>query len=174
MKIEIRDGPESKAEVGQLFASVYPEHILESMVWRKIASASASSRVVMLDVNNDIVAAAGLIFRNGLIDQCAVKIAGVGGAMVSPELQRQGHGKTVMRAAHDFLRSMPDIQFGLLFCEQHNIAFYEGLGWQRFSGEVQVGQPAGKIVYNIMETMTFGLAATAPISGSIDLCGRPW
>ena len=94
--------------------------------------------------------------------------------MVSPERQRQGLGRTVMQAAHEALRSNPDVQFGLLFCEPHNTTFYEGIGWRRFVGEVRVDQPGGSVVYDIMGTMTLPLATDAPRSGSIDLCGLPW
>jgi hypothetical protein len=79
-----------------------------------------------------------------------------------------------MQAAHEALRSYPDVQFGLLFCESHNTTFYEGIGWHRFSGEVRVNQPGGSIVYDIMETMILPFMTNVPRAGSIDLCGLPW
>jgi hypothetical protein len=95
--------------------------------------------------------------------------------MVSPELQRQGLGRKVMFVAHDVLRAYPALDFGLLFCEPHNVGFYEGIGWHRFNGEVLVEQPAGSIIiYDIMGTMTLDLGTSAPRRGSIDLRGLPW
>jgi aminoglycoside 2'-N-acetyltransferase I len=94
--------------------------------------------------------------------------------MVAPDRQKQGLGRTVMMAAHDVLRSRSDLQFGLLFCEPHNVAFYERIGWHSFDGEMQVDQPDGPIRYDIMQTMTLGLAANPPRTGRINLAGLPW
>jgi aminoglycoside 2'-N-acetyltransferase I len=167
MRIEVLDGPRSRTAVRTLFICVYPANVLETVAWRDVVSAPADRRVVLK-------AAAGLIFRTGLRDGGSVRIGGIGGVMVLPERRRQGLGRTVMQAAHATLRSNPEVQFGLLFCEPHNTAFYEGLGWSRFDGEVTVAQPSGSIVYDIMRAMTLPLAADAPYSGSIDLCGLPW
>jgi GNAT superfamily N-acetyltransferase len=123
MKVEVLDGPSSRTAVRTLFSRVYPTEVLGTVAWRDVVSAPADRRVVLMDNAGDIIAAAGLIFRTGLRDGGAVRIGGIGGVMVSPERQRQGLGRTVMQAAHKALRSNPDMQFGLLFCEPHNTAF---------------------------------------------------
>jgi len=79
-----------------------------------------------------------------------------------------------MQAVHETMLSDHRVQFGLLFCEPHNIAFYKTMGWCRFEGEVRVEQPSGSVIYDIMGTMTLPLAADAPRTGSIDLRGLPW
>jgi aminoglycoside 2'-N-acetyltransferase I len=174
MRVEVLDGPGSRTAVRTLFTRVYPADVLGTVAWRNVVSAPADRRVVLMDNTGDIIAAAGLIFRTGLRDGEVIRIGGIGGVMVSPEWQRQGLGRTVMQAAHEALRSNPDVQFGLLFCEPHNTSFYEGIGWCRFGGEIRVDQAGGSIIYDIMGTMTLPLATDAPRSGSIDLCGLPW
>ena len=145
MRVEVLDGPGSTTAAGALFIRVYPADVLGTVAWRDVVSAPADRRVVLMDNAGDIIAAAGLIFRTGLRDGGVVRIGGIGGVMVSPERQRQGLGRTVMQAAHEALRSNPDVQFGLLFCEPHNTTFYEGIGWRRFVGEVRVDQPGGSV-----------------------------
>lgn len=174
MRIEVRDGARSRSEVQPLFTRVYPDHVLEKIVWRNVISAPADRRVVLMNDANEIVASAGLIFRTGLRDGYPVRIGGVGGVLVSPELQRQGLGRTTMLAAHDVLRSCSDMQFGLLFCEPHNMVFYEGIGWNRFPGQVRVDQRGVSIIYDLMEAMTLDLETRAPRRGTIDVGGLPW
>lgn len=174
MRIEVLDRTQSRSELRSLFDRVYPEAVLRNIVWRNVASAPPDRRVVLVDDANRIIASAGLTFRAGLRDGAPVQIGGVGGVMVTPERQRQGLGRKVMFVAYDELRACPALSFGLLFCEPHNVGFYESIGWQRFSGEVRVEQPAGSIIYDIMETMTLDLGTSAPHCGSIDLCGLPW
>ncbi len=65
------------------------------------------------------------------------------------------------------------IDFGLLFCEPHNVKLYGNLGWRLFSGTVHCTQPSGPMTFDMMPTMILPVRMT-PESGRIDLCGLPW
>lgn len=174
-RIELRNGPDSRTAIQPLFARVYPEPVLREVSWRNVMSASADERLVVSDATGVIVVAAGLVFRTGRLLDHAVRIGGIGGVMVAPERQRQGLGRSIMIAAHDVLRSRSKLQFGLLFCESHNLSFYRGIGWQAFDGRIRIEQPSGPVEdYAVMSALTIDLAGTAPRSGPLDLCGLPW
>jgi hypothetical protein len=79
MRIDIRNGLQSRPQVLPLFAHVYPENVLRHVVWRNVVSAPAEERVVLLDDADQIVACVGLIFRTGLKDEClSGSVASVG------------------------------------------------------------------------------------------------
>lgn len=94
--------------------------------------------------------------------------------MTRPDLERRGLGRAAVEAAVRLLARDQSPDFGVLFCEEKNVGFYQKLGWTRFEGVVQVEQPSGRIVYDIMPTMVAPLRTAAPKSGSLDLAGLPW
>jgi len=120
--------------------------------------------------DGDVVAAAGLLWRQATLEGAPVLIGGLGGVMTMPTLL----GIKAVEAAMKALVRDCQPAFGLLFCEDKNTGFYSRLGWQHFEGEVRVEQPTGRIAYHIMTTMVAPLAGEAPRQGKIDLCGLPW
>lgn len=174
MRIEERDGALSREDVAPLFAEVYPPKILESVVWRGVKSAQATRRVIAFDSCNRIVATAGLLFRDGTVDEEPVRIGGISGVMTAPNMQGKGFGKAVMLHAHQILMSDHLVGFGLLFCEPKNIPFYKKLGWHVFDGIVTVEQPSGLSAYTIMTPMARAVHGGAPQGGTINVHGLPW
>ncbi len=67
MRIEVRDGAESRSDIGPLAAAVYPPQVLATIVWRNVASARATLRVLVFD-NEMLVAAAGTLFRKATLN----------------------------------------------------------------------------------------------------------
>ena len=66
------------------------------------------------------------------------------------------------------------VKFALLFCEPHNSAFYEKLGWQTFNGTVYAEQPSsGRATFDAMLPYVFKIKRLLR-EGTIDLCGLPW
>ena len=174
IRIIERDGAESRAEVTPLAAAVYPPEVLAIIVWRNVVSARATRRIMVFDDDDRLVAATGMIFRNGLLNGVPVAIGGIGGVMTAPDRRRQGFGRAAVDAAVTAFERAGSPEFGLLFCEAKNIGFYERLGWLVFDGKVLAEQPPSIAVYDIMTTMVRALGAAAPRAGVIDLCGLPW
>ena len=79
----------------------------------------------------------------------------------------------VLAAAIDTMRANEAVRFALLFCEQHNFAFYRARGWEPFEGEIWCEQPDGRIRFDLMAPFVFDIKR-APRQGRIDLCGLPW
>ena len=77
-----------------------------------------------------------------------------------------------MRHAETLLRNQ-GCDFGLLFCEQHNVAFYGKLGWSMFSGDVICEQHGRNVRFDLMNAMFLALG-DAPAQSTLDLCGPPW
>jgi hypothetical protein len=64
--------------------------------------------------------------------------------------------------------------FGMLFCEPQNTAYYEKLGWQSFNGTVYAEQPSsGRAKFDAMLPYVFKIKRLLR-EGTIDLCGLPW
>jgi predicted N-acetyltransferase YhbS len=173
MQVEEWDGEASRPLLSRLRKAVYPPEVVAKIVWRDITSAAASRRILVRQ-EGEVVAAAGLHWRNGRLDGAPVLIGGLGGVMTMPELQGQGLGLIAVKAAMKALIRDRHPAFGLLFCEDKTAGFYSRLGWKRFEGEVTVDQPTGRMVYRTMSAMVAPLGAQAPMRGNVDLCGLPW
>lgn len=169
MRIEVLDGEEGWAVVEALDREVYSPEFMATAIWREIVWAPADKRVVVRDEGR-VVCHAGLFFREGTLDGGPVKMCGIGGVMTSPSARRKGYAGAAMTRAAE---AMAGADFGLLFCEKHNVALYAGLGWRLFSGSVTCMQPLGPFVFDMMPAMILPLRA-APERGAIDLCGLPW
>jgi GNAT superfamily N-acetyltransferase len=173
VRIEIRDGSESRPDVAPLAAAVYPPEVLATVVWRDVVSARASRRVLVYN-DTTLVAAVGMHTRKGTVDGREADIAGIGGVMTLPTARRRGFGTAAMTAAHEIIAREGVSSFGLLFCEADNFHFYEGLGWSQFGGMVIAEQPGHTGLYTIMPTLVRQFRDVAPIAGVVDLCGLPW
>jgi GNAT superfamily N-acetyltransferase len=173
MRLEEKDGLESRAEIAPLRAAVYPPDVLATIVWRHVVSAPTTRRILVYD-GSTLVSAAGILFRNATVNGIATHIAGIGGVMTLPTAQRKGFGRAAMLAAHEVAERRKTTAFGLLFCEPKNIGFYQSLGWCVFNGTVIVEQPDAVGPYHVMPALVRSFADTVPAEGTIDLCGLPW
>lgn len=169
MRVEVLDGKEGWPVVEALDREVYPPEVMATVVWKHIVWAHADRRVVVWDEDR-VVCHAGLFFREGTHDGKPARMCGIGGVMTAQSLRKRGYASAAMRRAAE---EMHGVDFGLLFCEPHNVAFYGGLGWQVFSGEVHCAQPSGAMIFDMMPNMVLPLRA-GPRNGKIDLCGLPW
>ena len=170
-RIEVVDGDAGWALAEPLDRECYPPEAMATVVWRDVTWAHADKRVVVHG-ESGIVCHVGIYFRDGTLDGASVRIAGIDGVMTSPRVRRTGHAGNAMRRASDVMREH-EIDFGLLFCESHNVPFYEHLGWRIFSGEVYCEQPSGHIRFDMMHAMVLPLRLS-PEGRVIDLCGLPW
>ena len=173
MRLEERDGLESRAEIAPLAATVYPPEVMATIVWRRVVSARVTRRILVYDCAV-LVSAAGMLFRNATVDGIVTSIAGIGGVMTLPSAQRKGFGRAAMLAAHEFIERGNSAAFGLLFCEPKNIGFYQSIGWSVFDGTVIVEQPGAVGPYHVMPALVRSFAGARPARGEIDLCGLPW
>jgi GNAT superfamily N-acetyltransferase len=85
----------------------------------------------------------------------------------------KGYATIALNAAMQTLKDEGATDFGLLFCEPHNAAFYVARGWKPFDGEIWCEQPTGRVRVEAMAPYVYHLRR-APPTGIIDLGGLPW
>ena len=171
MQIEIVSGDEGWPLVESLEREVYPPEIMATAPWRNVVWSHADTRV-LVRLDGRIVSHVGMYRREGTADGVSVRIGGIGGVMTSAAHRRSGCASAAMKSAtHQLFEDRVD--FCLLFCEQHNVKFYEGLGWSTFEGETYFEQPSGRMRLDIFGAMVLG-RNNARQAHAIDLCGLPW
>lgn len=169
----VKDGALSWPEISDMRERIYPPEKLIHTPMHGIIWAQAQRRV-LLYVNNEVRAVAGIHERGVLCDSQKIRVAGIGGVMTEPEFQGQGYGKQVMLHLMELLRTEANCVFALLFCEDHNVAFYDRLGWALFEGDLVVEQHGVTGPFAFRNTMVLPLNGSAKVAGHIDLCGLPW
>jgi aminoglycoside 2'-N-acetyltransferase I len=169
--IEILDGSAGWPLAETLDRVCYPPEVMATVIWRDITWAHADKRIFAYR-NGEPACHVGLYLRKARNEAREVFIGGIGGVMTLPAARHQGFASAAMRAAAEEMKSA-GCDFGLLFCEPHNGAFYRGLGWELFAGHAFCDQPSGLFKFDMMNTMVLSVLSS-PQSGTIDLCGLPW
>jgi aminoglycoside 2'-N-acetyltransferase I len=169
MRVEVLGGEEGFPLFEPLDCAVYTPQVMAAMIWKDVVWAQPDRRVFVHD-GGRVVCHAGLFFREGTWNNAPARMCGIGGVMTAPDARRKGHASAAMRRAAE---EMADVDFGLLFCEAHNVKLYAALGWRVFAGRVHCTQPRGAMVFDMMPNMVLPLAR-APEDGDIDLRGLPW
>lgn len=121
MRLEMRAGDEGWTEIEPLFARVYPPDVLATIVWRGVTWAHAD-RWVLVYVEERLVSAVGMYWRDGLQDDAPVRLGGIGGVMTHPEDRGRGCASAALRHAHGLFRD-DGIDFSLLFARRRTSAF---------------------------------------------------
>jgi aminoglycoside 2'-N-acetyltransferase I len=170
MRVEVVDGDAGWPLAEALDHEVYSPEVMAKVVWRDVVWAHADKRVLVW-LEDRVVGHAGLFRREGLSSGASAHIRGIGGVMTSISARGKGIASAAMAHAAQLMRD-EGADFGLLFCEPHNVKLYERLGWRVFEGEVFCEQPPARIRFDIMPAMILPLR-TMP-HGMIDLCGLPW
>ena len=102
-----------------------------------------------------------------------VTVGGVGGVVTVPEAQGRHLVHAGMRQAAEFICRELGADFGMLFCLPRLEPFYARQGWQALEEEVEIDQPAGKVVwpYRVMV-----LPCGEPVwpAGRVEVGGLPW
>jgi len=171
MRVEVFPDREGWLLAEPLDREVYTPEVMAQVPWRDVVWAHADRRVIVSE-NSQILCHAGVFFRDGLYGGDKVRICGVGGVMTSPRARKRGLAGMAMTRAAELMQE-ENIDFGLLFCEEHNVRLYAALGWRLFSGKVHCIQPSGPMIFDVIPTMTLSINRT-PRDGVIDLCGLPW
>jgi len=171
MRIEVLDGEPGWAVVEALDREVYTPEYMATAIWRDVVWAHADKRIVIFD-DQKAVCHAGVFFRDGLMNGAPARLCGIGGVMTSPAARKRGYAGVAMNRAARLMEE-EGIEFGLLFCEAHNVKLYGNLGWRIFSGAVHCVQPSGPMTFDLMPTMILPIRMM-PEDGKIDLCVLPW
>lgn len=124
-----------------------------------------------------IVAHVGWAHRMIGVGETEMRIAGVGGVLVSRGAREGGLGRALMARAAESMAEDGRIDFGYLGCREEVVPFYVSCGWQRIAATEHSLSRAGTPV-----TVEPGPPLLVlPVAddrlwptGSIDLRGRAW
>ena len=172
MRIDIRPGDAAWEVAGPLLNAVWPPDLVASLPWGGLATAHADFRVLVTH-DGELVSHVGLFIRSCDWDGRIVRVGGIGGVATAEPQRGLGFASAGMKAAIAALARDHEVDFGLLFCEEHNVAFYRGLGWHSFHGTVFAEQPEGRIHHNSVAPLVYDVKLSAR-AGVIDLRGLPW
>ncbi|MCS7011883.1 MAG: GNAT family N-acetyltransferase [Anaerolineales bacterium] len=102
-----------------------------------------------------------------------LRVGGVGNHATKTEWRKRGYATHALLAAQDFLRDTLRVEFGLGFCKDNLVPFYEKFGWQVVAERVLVEQP-GRSRYLEDKIIAFSTRGLPWPPGEIDLRGLPW
>lgn len=163
-----------RAALQELSRAVYPPEELDDWAGRHMEWATAEWGVCVTDESGALASYAGVVTRQGLLNEREVRIGGVGGVKTHPESRNRGHAARGLRKAIEFFHEQPDIEFALLVCEPRLIEYYSRLGWREFSGRLLTCQFGETVEFTFNQVMVIGIGSSAPQEGTIDLPGPPW
>jgi GNAT superfamily N-acetyltransferase len=103
----------------------------------------------------------------------AVTVGGIGAVATRPEAQGRHLVHAAMRQAADFICQELGAEFGMLYCLPRLVPFYARQGWQMVADEIEVEQPAGKVLWPY-HVMVLPCGARAWPAGKIEVGGLPW
>ncbi|MFZ1989192.1 MAG: GNAT family N-acetyltransferase, partial [Alphaproteobacteria bacterium] len=132
------------AQVQPLSNSVWPPDLSPPPPWAHIVAQPPQQRVMVRNQSGELIAHVGIQIHSGLWDRRRVRIGGIGGVATRADERRKGLASRALDIALKELDAAA-IHFALLFAESHNFAFYERRQWHKFSGDVFIEQPQGRI-----------------------------
>lgn len=119
-----------------------------------------------------LVAHAGWVAVPVSVASTTLRVAGLGGVTVAPELQGRGLAGLVVSAAMA-QASAQGLEFGLLFCRPDRMPVYRKMGWTPLPTDVTVQQPGGNLTMPLPAMWTsLGTAVPWP-PGAVRLLSLP-
>ncbi|MGB8510772.1 MAG: GNAT family N-acetyltransferase [Pyrinomonadaceae bacterium] len=102
-----------------------------------------------------------------------IVVGGVGGVATALDAQGQGYAQSGMRRAASFMSENLGVEFGLLFCRDQLVPFYERLGWQLVNEPTDFEQSKGTM-RSPLNVMVLPFGGREWPSGAIRLDSLPW
>ena len=128
---------------------------------------------ILVDVGGRAETHVGLLQHTVAIKGKPVKVCGVGGVVTALSSHGRGYASNAMRWAADFMCREWKVDFGLLFCREQLVEFYQRLQWQSVPDPVEIEQPGGP-VSSPMNVMILPCREEAWPAGPVRLNSLPW
>jgi predicted GNAT family N-acyltransferase len=128
---------------------------------------------ILADVDGRAETHVGLLQHSITVGDSSVKVCGVGGVVTALESQGKGYASHAMRYAGNFMCREWRVDFGLLFCRDPLVPFYERFGWQKLKEPVEIEQPSG-VIQSPMNVMILTCRAAGWPEGRVKLNSFPW
>ncbi|MCI0710640.1 MAG: GNAT family N-acetyltransferase [Chloroflexi bacterium] len=131
-------------------------------------------RVVLTD-EHDWITTIQLHHRTVVVGDMPVNVVGIGGVVTVPAYRHHGYATLAMERAHTFIRKNTSASFGLLFCGDRLIPFYERVGWRTVPGHITYTQSTGDQMFGpATYPMIYPFLGDQWPDGDIHLCGLPF
>jgi len=173
LEIDILNGDASWDRTEPLHNAVFGREIVGKLPWGHIEWAHADLRALIDAPEGGLACHVGIYFRTIDWNAHKVHVGGIGGVMTREDCRGRGYASLALDAAIQTMRANEAVRFAVLFCEEHNFAFYQARGWYPFEGEVYCEQKSGRARFDLMTPFVFDIRR-APRQGVLDLCGLPW
>jgi aminoglycoside 2'-N-acetyltransferase I len=173
IEIDVLNGDASWPQAEPLLDAVWPDDVMATLPWGHVKWAHADLRVLIEAPEGGAACHVGIYFRTIDWNGNKIHVGGIGGVATRENWRGRGYASLALAAAIDTMRANEAVRFALLFCEEHNFAFYRARGWEPFNGEIWCEQPKGRVRFDAMTPFVFDIKR-APRQGRIDLCGLPW
>lgn len=128
---------------------------------------------IFVEIDGRPVTHVGLLQHTITVGAEDVKVCGVGGVVTTPQAQGKGYASRAMRHAEDLMREELPVAFGLLFCRDRLLRFYERLGWRKMEDTVEIEQPSGTVI-SPMNVMILPCVEEPWPAGRVRLNSLPW
>jgi GNAT superfamily N-acetyltransferase len=128
---------------------------------------------IMVDVDGRAENHVGLLQHTIVVGNRQLHVAGVGGVVTALASQGKGYASHAMHYAGTFMCREWAVEFGLLFCRDPLVPFYERLGWQKIDDAVEIEQPHGHIT-SPMNVMILPCRQERWLGGPVRLNSFPW
>jgi hypothetical protein len=128
---------------------------------------------IMLYDDSYLASHVGLLKQTITVGGRPVVVGGVGAVITVLDRQGRGFARAAMRFAHDYMCDQLGVEFGMLFCFERLVPFYEPLGWRRLDVPVWVDQPSGPVEMP-MVTMVRPCGQAVWPPGPVELGSLPW
>jgi len=140
-----------------------------NLQWRK----KKSWHVLVYDAASQLVSHVGVSGETVSVGQRVIHVGTIGGVVTIPSAQNKGYARTALQQAKSFMCDQLGVEFGMLFCLDRLVPFYQRLGWQRVQDFVYIEQPTGKIL-SPLNVMILPCQSQIWPTGTVDVQSLLW
>ncbi|HEX8708513.1 MAG TPA: GNAT family N-acetyltransferase [Pyrinomonadaceae bacterium] len=128
---------------------------------------------IILEVDGLIASHVGVLEHTVEVEGQPVKVGGIGSVITVGEMHGRGYAHQALRRAEQFMCEELKVEFGLLFCLDRLMPFYQRQGWQLVREPVEYDQPLGKVISQL-NVMVLPCRGQSWPAGKTDLRSLPW
>lgn len=162
----------SRDDIDELYAldaSVYPNGLEGPPGLERVRWADPEWDICIRADTGMLVAHAGILERDALLDGSPVRIGGIAEVLTHPAHRRRGYGAAALRESERIMRDELRTAFALLVCPEKVTPFYGPLGWQRFNGTLLAEVGGGMEPFADSAWLILPVTTDAPATGVLDL-----
>ena len=163
-----RISPSLRCQIAALNATAFVDSgIFAGYIW------APAQWYVLVWLGKTLATSLKLVTRTALATGKELFLGGIGDVVTAPGLRRRGLATLALQRANRAICQELGCQYGLLFCAEHLIPFYERVGYRRVPGPTLVHLPSGIVPFP-QPTMMLSCQGMPLPQGPIDLQGPPW